>query len=227
VPVQQDTPALLTVLRLHFRLTPLMLFSGINGAFLFCVLPGLMPLMLVPKVSMVIAVVEFVMCFAYGRIADASGSGSVLATSLCVQVVSVVFLCYVALVRDDTDKEALWYVATVLIAAADAGWQSQTYSVIGGTGTGGRRVQAFAVFCVTQHCGFAVAWGLVSLLTPSDPVTFCAYWVGTAAIAIMAFCGWLSHDTMEISTTKEELYEPLHRVNGHESSMSFNKGGAV
>jgi hypothetical protein len=206
-------PPLLESLISLWRLIPLMLFSGLNGAFLFCVLPSLMPVLLVAKVSMIIAVVEFVMCFVYGRIADANGSGSVLVLSLCLELVSVVFLCFVAVQTTEPDfgetpdRELLWYAVTVMISAADAGWQSQTYSVIGSTGTGGRRVQAFAVFCVVQHIGFALAWGLVSLAPPSDTSTFCAYWITTAAVAVVAFCGWASNATMKM--TQEELYEPL------------------
>jgi hypothetical protein len=161
VPVQQDTPALLTVLRLHFRLTPLMLFSGLNVGFLFSSLPGLMPLMLVPKVSMVIAVVEFAMCFVYGHIADVCGSFPVFTMALCLQFAAVTLLCFLALSADVSKgpyAEIWWYAATVLVSAADAGWQSQTYTAIGSTGTGGHRTQAFAVFGVVQHVGYALAW---------------------------------------------------------------------
>jgi hypothetical protein len=178
-------------------LLPLCFFSGLNIGLIYGCLPALMPVLQVPKVYIVIAAAEVLGSVSAGRLADTSlGSSAVLWISFVIEGVAVLCVCFVAN-RTDGDGTGInsggsgwWYVAAALLGLADAGFQSQAYTVTGACFSDALKVNAFAVFGVLQHLGLAAAWVAVSIWPPSDSVTcYCAYWAVCATTAVAAVVG--------------------------------------
>ena len=65
-----------------------------------------------------------------------------------------------------------WYIGCALLGLADAGVQSQTYTVVGREYTGAHKEDAFAVFSVVQHLGLALAWIMLSIARPNTASAF-------------------------------------------------------
>jgi hypothetical protein len=175
-------------------LLPLCFFSGLNIGLIYGCLPALMPVLEVPKVYIVIAAAEVLGSVAAGRLADTSfGSGAVLWSSLVIEAVAVLCVCFVASHTHDSGGDGgsgWWYAAAALLGLADAGFQSQAYTVTGACFPDALKVNAFAVFGVLQHLGLAAAWVAVSIWPPSSSVAaYCAYWLGCGAIAVAAVVG--------------------------------------
>ena len=79
-----------------------------------------------------------------------------------------------------------WYLAAGLIGLADAGFQSQAYTVTGAVFSDELKVHAFAVFSVLQHFGLTVAWVSVTIWPPSEGKIFAVYFLVTGVIAAVS-----------------------------------------
>lgn len=164
-------------------LVPLMLFSGFNIGVIYGSLSGLMPVLFVPKAFIVIASVECLGSLACGKISDRCGSDSVLYPSYVLVFVAL-YWCSMAglssvgaggsnLVRTLVpDQDMQWYLGCGLLGLADAGFQSQVYTVVGRQYAGASKVDAFAVFGVMQHAGLALAWVVISVAKPDTSAVF-------------------------------------------------------
>ena len=82
-----------------------------------------------------------------------------------------------------------WYIGCALLGLADAGVQSQTYTVVGREYTGAHKEDAFAVFSVVQHLGLALAWIMLSIARPNTASAFVRALCIDGAVGLLAVAG--------------------------------------
>lgn len=216
-------------------LLPLFFFSGLNIGLIYGCLPALMPVLQVPKVYIVIAAAEVLGSVCAGRLADTSfGSSAVLWISFVIEGAAVLCVCAVAnrTGGDDSGTEigsssggsGWWYVAAALLGLADAGFQSQAYTVTGACFSDALKVNAFAVFGVLQHLGLAAAWVAVSIWPPSDSVAcYCAYWAVCATNAVAAVLG----SRRALSLPDDRASVTVERDSGHSQKKVVAPGASL
>jgi hypothetical protein len=93
-------------------LLPLFFFSGLNIGLIYGTLSALIPVIMVPKLFVVISMVEVVGSVSAGKVADSIGSGAVLLAALLAQGLGVICVCAAALAGGEGGGWQ-WYVLVI------------------------------------------------------------------------------------------------------------------
>ena len=88
-------------------------------------------------------------------------------------------------------QDLQWYLGCALLGLADAGFQSQAYTMVGRKYSGRSKIHAFSVFAVVQHVGFAAAWANISVFAPKTYAVFSRNMLVDGGLALAALAGFL------------------------------------